>query len=211
MNKDLKILRLRKEISHVSNDEAFITTVNTLTLENINFILTSILAVYKSRHITRDVDMFKMRYGIEYENNYYVKDIGIKHNTTSANVCYTLKKVLNYIRHFINSRYIKKPYSRDKNKGVSIYTHRKNSNQNDIYLKHLLAIPNEQLKDDIDIAAELAGRDNVINKLSKMLNEVISNINTSGIDEICVDARYEMKTMNLDIYQLSSKEYSKEK
>jgi len=201
------IIKLKKDIIHRHDNQIFIDIVNKFNKEDIEIILISLLEISKSQFIKRDIDILKMRYAIDYKDIYTIKSIAIKYDMTSANVCYTVRKVIDYIRRFINNRYVKKPLIKNLHKNIKdIYIHRSNINHSSIYFKHLSGINNEKLKDNVDIAAELAGRDLIINELAEMLDNLLTKTN----DDLVLNLRSRLKQMKLDIYQMTSEEYNKE-
>lgn len=104
---------------------------------------------------------------------------------------------------------------------MKIYIHDDHMEQDNIYMKHLSAMTKEQLHSKADIAGELAGRDIIIAKLAKALEETINSIdNLSESSEINRDVFKELQNItlisgnalheqDLTIYKADSLEYDK--
>lgn len=102
---------------------------------------------------------------------------------------------------------------------MKIYVHKDHMEQGNVYMKHLSAMTKEQLHSKADIAGELAGRDIVITKLTKALEEAITYIDElsccEGIDR---DVSKELQSISsivgsrlqeqdLSIYKADSLDY----
>ena len=108
-----------------------------------------------------------------------------------------------------------------ENNKMKIYVHEDHMEQGNIYMKHLSAMTKEQLHSKADIAGELAGRDIVITKLAKALEEAITYIDElshcEGIDRdvskelqnISLVVSSRLHEQDLTIYKADSLEYDK--
>lgn len=98
--------------------------------------------------------------------------------------------------------------------------HDDNIEQGNIYMKHLSAMTKENLNSKADIAGELAGRDIVITKLDKILEDTVNRLEEICSSDITNDLDKDLSELiffikkkksehNLSIYTSDSLEYNR--
>lgn len=108
-----------------------------------------------------------------------------------------------------------------ENNKMKIYVHEDHMEQGNIYMKHLSAMTKEQLHSKADIAGELAGRDIIITKLTKLLEDTIKIIDFPSDTDLLNSNQHELIDLSnkikkffdeqdLSIYEADSLEYNNE-
>jgi len=93
-------LKLEKDLN--SKDKLLLDTIHNLTEKDVFDILEAIAITSSSGLIVRDIDMFKMRYGMGYDKIYVHKVIAGKHDLSYKLSFYSVTKVLKtFKRHLI--------------------------------------------------------------------------------------------------------------
>lgn len=101
---------------------------------------------------------------------------------------------------------------------MKLYIHDDHMEQGNVYMKHLSAMTKEQLHSKADIAGELAGRDIIISKLTKLLEDAVKIIDFPSDADLLNSNQNELiylsnkikkffDEQDLSIYEADSLEY----
>lgn len=201
-NKTTIMFKVRRDIIYKNINQQVKSEIESLTLDDLKVILHTLAETSRSSLAARDIDIFKMRYGIDYDVEYTLREIAEKYNRTTQNSVYTINKVKNMIVRYIRYR-LSDNSPTNKSLDVSLpklYTNVNKKDQGNYYLKHLLALGREEITSKEHIAKELASRDMVISKLYGMLDLALCSINSQTGDGTRSNIKNELSTMELDVY-----------
>lgn len=208
--------KIRKAL-YYKHDRGYVNgLIDAMTLEDLRKILFRLLETSKSGLIQKDVDIFKMRYGIDYPEEHSHKAIARKYDVHFQSSGYAVTKVSDMIRRYLSLQNIKSSANvkTSEKEKMKIYVHKDHMEQENVYMKHLSAMTGEQLHSKADIAGELAGRDIVITGLSNILRNVVKRLDSlhdtdanKDMAELSMEIKGALAPYNLEIYNATSLEY----
>lgn len=194
------IFNVRKDLLYKNLSCEIKDEISKLTLKNLEIILYTLTCTSKSKLIIRDVDMFKMRYGVGYDRVYLLREISEKYSRAIQNVVYNINKIKDMLVRYIKNKNLYNNTERScEDNSIVIHENINRITQSNHYIKYLADLSKEKILTKDIIAIRLASRDIIIEDLYIMLLSTLTSLETTG-NTSCSITKSRLESMNLHEY-----------